>query len=82
MMMSQLTPALHLVCAHLSETGSVLITRKLIGVSRSDASVAPTGVGGGLEAWITCWGLLKTSGSLIKNMSQNQNTLDLSLIID
>lgn len=33
-----------------------MITRKLIGVSRSDASVAPAGVGGGLEAWITCWG--------------------------
>lgn len=31
-----------------------VITRKLVGVSRSDAGVAPTGVGGGLEARITC----------------------------
>lgn len=31
-----------------------MITRKLIGVARSDAGVAATGVGGGLEAWITC----------------------------
>lgn len=31
-----------------------MITRELVGISRSDASVAPTGVGGSLEAWITC----------------------------
>lgn len=31
-----------------------MITRKLVGVSRSDASIAPTGVGGSLKAWITC----------------------------
>lgn len=31
-----------------------VITRKLIGVARSEAGVAATGVGGGLEAWITC----------------------------
>lgn len=36
-----------------------MITRKLVGVSRSDASIAPTGVGGSLKAWITCG---KTSG--------------------
>lgn len=30
-----------------------MITRELVGVSRSDAGVAPTGVGGGLEARIT-----------------------------
>lgn len=31
-----------------------MITRELVGVSGSDASVAPAGVGGCLEAWITC----------------------------
>lgn len=31
-----------------------VITRELVGISRGDASVAPTGVGGCLEAWITC----------------------------
>lgn len=32
------------------------ITRKLVGVSRGDSSVGPTGVGGGLEAWVPCRG--------------------------
>lgn len=31
-----------------------VITRELVGISRSDASVAPAGVGGGLEARVTC----------------------------
>ena len=31
-----------------------MITRELVGVSRSDASIAPAGVGGRLEAWIAC----------------------------
>lgn len=31
-----------------------MITRELVGISRSDASVAPTGVCGCLKAWITC----------------------------
>lgn len=31
-----------------------VITRELVGVSRSDARVAPAGVSGGLEAGITC----------------------------
>lgn len=31
-----------------------VITRELVGISRGDASVAPTGVGGCLKAWITC----------------------------
>lgn len=31
-----------------------VITRELVGISRGEASVAPTGVGGCLEAWITC----------------------------
>lgn len=37
-------------------TGSeeAVITRKLVGVSRSDAGVGPTGVGGSLEARIPC----------------------------
>ncbi len=30
-----------------------MITRELVGVSRSDAGVAAAGVGGRLEAWIT-----------------------------
>lgn len=36
------------------EQKCAVITRELVGVSRSDASIAPTGVGGCLEAWITC----------------------------
>lgn len=32
----------------------VVITRELVGVSRSDASIAPTSVSSRLEAWITC----------------------------
>lgn len=31
-----------------------MITRKLVGVSRSDSGVGPAGVGGSLEAWIPC----------------------------
>lgn len=33
-----------------------MITRKLVGVSRSDSGVGPAGVGGSLEAWIPCRG--------------------------
>lgn len=33
-----------------------MITRELVGVTRSDAGVAAAGVGGGLEARVTCRG--------------------------
>lgn len=42
-----------------------VITRELVGISRGDASVAPTGVGGCLEAWITCGDKVSVSISLI-----------------
>lgn len=33
-----------------------MITRELVGVTRGDAGVAAAGVGGGLEARVTCRG--------------------------
>lgn len=48
-----------------------MITRELVGISRSDASIAPTSVGCCLEAWITCGSKITVNIWITENTTKN-----------